>query len=144
MEIILALAITLAIEVNLYMILDYKNLKLFIVVSIINIITNSSMNLILLTTRNDFYYYLILSIFEVSVVFLEALVVTIILKYKYTSSLLFSLIVNVSSFLMGLLINQIVKTNTAVIIAIIVFMVIYFIGFGIFANIAAKEYEKRE
>ena len=144
MEIILALTITLAIEVNLYMILDYKNLKLFIVVSIINIITNSSMNLILLTTRNDFYYYLILSIFEVSVVFLEALVVTIILKYKYTSSLLFSLIVNVSSFLMGLLINQIVKTNTAVIIAIIVFMVIYFIGFGIFANIAAKEYEKRE
>ncbi|MBO4666584.1 MAG: hypothetical protein J5666_00450, partial [Bacilli bacterium] len=82
--------------------------------------------------------------FEVSVVFLEALVVTIILKYKYTSSLLFSLIANVSSFLMGLLINQIVKTNTAVIIAIIVFMVIYFIGFGIFANIAAKEYEKRE
>ena len=144
MEIILALAITLAIEVNLYMILDYKNLKLFIVVSIINIITNSSMNLILLTTRNDFYYYLILSIFEVGVVFLEALVVTIILKYKYTSSLLFSLIANVSSFLMGLLINQIVKTNTAVIIAIIVFMVIYFIGFGIFANIAAKEYEKRE
>ena len=144
MEIILALAITLAIEVNLYMILDYKNLKLFIVVSIINITTNSSMNLILLTTRNDFYYYLILSIFEVSVVFLEALVVTIILKYKYTSSLLFSLIANVSSFLMGLLINQIVKTNTAVIIAIIVFMVIYFIGFGIFANIAAKEYEKRE
>ena len=144
MEIILALTITLAIEVNLYMILDYKNLKLFIVVSIINITTNSSMNLILLTTRNDFYYYLILSIFEVSVVFLEALVVTIILKYKYTSSLLFSLIANVSSFLMGLLINQIVKTNTAVIIAIIVFMVIYFIGFGIFANIAAKEYEKRE
>ena len=144
MEIILALAITLAIEVNLYMILDYKNLKLFIVVSIINITTNSSMNLILLTTRNDFYYYLILSIFEVGVVFLEALVVTIILKYKYTSSLLFSLIANVSSFLMGLLINQIVKTNTAVIIAIIVFMVIYFIGFGIFANIAAKEYEKRE
>ena len=144
MEIILALAITLAIEVNLYMILDYKNLKLFIVVSIINITTNSSMNLILLTTRNDFYYYLILSIFEVSVVFLEALVVTIILKYKYTSSLLFSLIANVSYFLIGLLINQIVKTNTAVIIAIIVFMVIYFIGFGIFANIAAKEYEKRE
>ena len=144
MEIILALAITLAIEVNLYMILDYKNLKLFIVVSIINIITNSSMNLILLTTRNDFYYYLILSIFEVSVVFLEALVVTIILKYKYASSLLFSLIANVSSFLMGLLINQIVKTNTAVIIAIIVFIVIYFVGFGIFANIAAKEYEKRE
>ena len=144
MEIILALAITLAIEVNLYMILDYKNLKLFIVVSIINIITNSSMNLILLTTRGDFYYYLILSIFEVSVVFLEALVVTLILKYKYTSSLLFSFIANTSSFLMGLLINQIVKTNTAMIIAIIIFMVIYFVGFGVFANIAAKEYEKRE
>ena len=144
MEIILALAITLAIEVNLYMILDYKNLKLFIVVSIINIITNSSMNLILLTTRGDFYYYLILSIFEVSVVFLEALVVTLILKYKYTSSLLFSFIANTSSFLVGLLINQIVKTNTAMIIAIIIFMVIYFVGFGVFANIAAKEYEKRE
>ena len=144
MEIILALAITLAIEVNLYMILDYKNLKLFVVVSIINIITNSSMNLILLTTRSDFYYYLILSIFEVSVVFLEALVVTLILKYKYTSSLLFSFIANTSSFLVGLLINQIVKTNTAMIIAIIIFMVIYFVGFGVFANIAAKEYEKRE
>ena len=144
MEIILALAITLAIEVNLYMILDYKNLKLFVVVSIVNIITNSSMNLILLSTRSGFYYYLILSIFEVSVVFLEALVVTLILKYKYTSSLLFSFIANTSSFLVGLLINQIVKTNTAMIIAIIIFMVIYFVGFGVFANIAAKEYEKRE
>ena len=144
MEIILALAITLAIEVNFYMILDYKNLKLFVVVSIINIITNSSMNLILLTTRSDFYYYLILSIFEVSVVFLEALVVTLILKYKYTSSLLFSFIANTSSFLVGLLINQIVKTNTAMIITIIIFIIIYFVGFGVFANIAAKEYEKRE
>ena len=144
MEIILALAITIAIEVNLYMILDYKNLKLFVVVSIINIITNSSMNLILLSTRSDFYYYLILSIFEVSVVFLEALVVTLILKYKYTSSLLFSFIANTSSFLVGLLINQIVKTNTAVIIAIIVFMIIYFAGFIVFTTISAKEYEKRE
>ena len=144
MEIILALAITLAIEVNLYMILDYKNLKLFVVVSIINIITNSSMNLILLTIRSDFYYYLILSIFEVSVVFLEALVVTLILKYKYTSSLLFSFIANTSSFLVGLLINQIVKTNTAMIIAIIIFMVIYFTGFIVFTTISAKEYEKRE
>ena len=144
MEIILALAITLAIEVNLYMILDYKNLKLFVVVSIINIITNSSMNLILLSTRSDFYYYLILSIFEVSVVFLEALVVTLILKYKYTSSLLFSFIANTSSFLIGLLINQIVKTNTAMIIAIIIFMVIYFTGFILFTTISAKEYEKRE
>lgn len=144
MEIILALAITLAIEVNLYMILDYKNLKLFVVVSIINIITNSSMNLILLSTRSDFYYYLILSIFEVSVVFLEALVVTLILKYKYTSSLLFSFIANTSSFLVGLLINQIVKTNTAMIIAIIIFMVIYFTGFVLFTTISAKEYEKRE
>ena len=144
MEIILALAITIAIEVNLYMILDYKNLKLFVVVSIINIITNSSMNLILLSTRSDFYYYLILSIFEVSVVFLEALVVTLILKYKYTSSLLFSFIANTSSFLVGLLINQIVKTNTAVIIAIIVFMIIYFAGFIVFTFISAKEYEKRE
>ena len=144
MEIILALAITIAIEVNLYMILDYKNLKLFVVVSIINIITNSSMNLILLSTRSDFYYYLILSIFEVSVVFLEALVVTLILKYKYTSSLLFSFIANTSSFLVGLLINQIVKTNTAMIIAIIIFMVIYFTGFIVFTTISAKEYEKRE
>ena len=144
MEIILALAITLAIEVNLYMILDYKNLKLFVVVSIINIITNSSMNLILLTIRSDFYYYLILSIFEVGVVFLEALVVTLILKYKYTSSLLFSFIANTSSFLVGLLINQIVKTNTAMIIAIIIFMVIYFTGFIVFTTISAKEYEKRE
>ena len=144
MEIILALAITLAIEVNLYMILDYKNLKLFVVVSIVNIITNSSMNLILLSTRSGFYYYLILSIFEVSVVFLEALVVTLILKYKYTSSLLFSFIANTSSFLVGLLINQIVKTNTAMIIAIIIFMVIYFSGFIVFTFISAKEYEKRE
>lgn len=144
MEIILALAITLAIEVNLYMILDYKNLKLFVVVSIVNIITNSSMNLILLTIRSDFYYYLILSIFEVGVVFLEALVVTLILKYKYTSSLLFSFIANTSSFLVGLLINQIVKTNTAMIIAIIIFMVIYFTGFVLFTTISAKEYEKRE
>lgn len=144
MEIILALAITLAIEVNLFMLLDYKNLKLFLLVTIINIISNVSMNLILLNIPDEIWYYIVLAIYEIGVVFLEAFFVTLFLKYKYTSALLFSFIANLSSFLIGLLINQIVKTQTAVIIAIIVFMVIYFVGFAIFTYISAKEYEKRE
>ena len=144
MEIILALAITLAVEVNLFMLLDYENLKLFILVSIINIISNSSMNLILISVHNEIWYYIVLAIFEVSVVFLEAFFVSLFLKYKYTSALLFSFIANLASFLMGLLINQIVKTQTATIITIIIFMVIYFVGFGIFTYIASQEYEKRE
>ena len=144
MEIILALAITLAIEVNLYMLLDYKNLKLFILVTIINVISNVSMNLILFFIQNETLYYVILSIYEISVVFLEAFFVTLFLKYKYTSSLLFSFMANLASFLMGLLINQLVKTKTAIIITIVAFMVIYFVGFAIFTYISAKEYEKRE
>ena len=144
MEIILALAITLAIEVNLFMLLDYKNLKLFILVTIINIISNVSMNLILLAVPYGIWYYTVLAIYEVGVVFLEAFFVTLLLKYIYTSALLFSLIANFSSFLIGLLINQIVKTQIAMIITTIIFMVIYFVGFAIFTYISAKEYEKRE
>ena len=48
MEIILALAITLAIEANIFILLDYKNFKLFVLVSLINIVSNVSMNLILI------------------------------------------------------------------------------------------------
>ena len=144
MGIILALAITLALEVNLFMILDYKNLKLFIVVSIINIISNVSMNVMLYFIREGIWYYTILIIYEVGVVFLEALFVSLFLKYKYTSTLLFSFIANFASFLMGLLVNQIVSTQMTMIIATIFFMVLYFIGFGIFAYLAAKKYKKGE
>lgn len=144
MELLLALAITLAIEVNLLMILDYKNLKLFILVSIINMATNISMNAILLLMPNDVTYYIVLSCFEVAVVFLEALFVTIFLKYKYTRSLLFSLIANVSSFLVGFVLNQFPLDYTAKLILSISFLVIYFVGFAIFAEIYAREYLKRE
>ena len=144
MEILLALAITLAVEVNLFMLLDYKNLKLFILVSIINIITNITMNVILLLTNNDVTYYIILSLFEVGVIFLEAFFVFLFLKYKYTRCLFFSFIANLSSFLVGLLINQFTLNETTKLILSISFLVIYFIGLTIFSVIASKEYLKRE
>lgn len=142
MEIILALAITLAIETNIFILLDYKNFKLFVLVSLINIASNVSMNLILLLPNNETLYYTILIIYEVGVVFLEAFLVSIILKYKYTSCLLFSFLANLASFLVGVLVNQIAKTQSAMIIATIVFMVLYFIGFTIYTIIFSKEYFK--
>ena len=142
MNIILALAITLAIEANLYMLLDYKNIKLFILVSLINIVSNVSMNILLWFLKSDALYYTILAIYEIGTVFIEALIVNLILKYKYTSALLFSFLANLASFITGLLVNHIVKTNTAMIMSIIIFMVIYYIGFAIFTYFFSKEYFK--
>ena len=144
MEILLALAITLAVEVNLFMLLDYKNLKLFILVSIINIVTNITMNVILLLANNDALYYIILSLFEGGVIFLEAFFVFLFLKYKYTRCLFFSLIANVTSFLVGLLINQFTLNETTKLILSISFLTVYFIGLTIFSIIASNEYLKRE
>ena len=138
MEILLALAITLAVEVNLFMLLDYKNLKLFILVSIINIVTNITMNVILLLANNDALYYIILSLFEGGVIFLEAFFVFLFLKYKYTRCLFFSLIANVTSFLVGLLINQFTLNETTKLILSISFLTVYFIGLTIFSIIASN------
>ena len=102
LSIIFPLAVTLVIETGLYMILKHRVLKLFLVVGIMNLVLNPTMNIILLLCGDtQFKYWLILIIGEVSTTFLESLIVYLFMRFKYLKILLFAVIANLGSFLVG-------------------------------------------
>lgn len=130
MNIVLPLAITLALETGVYMILKHRDLKLFIVVSIMNLILNLSMNIGLYFIKDEMTYWLILSISEVSTVLIESLIVYFFMRIKYLKVLLFAFLANLTSFLVGLLITPIYQTKIAAIVVCSLFFVIYLITFA--------------
>lgn len=130
MEIALALFITLAIEVNIYIFLDRKNIFLWLAATVMNIILNLGMNILLFYIRDAFWYYFILSVYEILTFIIEGFVIYIIFKYKLMKCLLFSLIANISSFLVGFIVNIFNPDDKTIIILMIIFVVIYNIGLG--------------
>lgn len=130
MNIILPLAITLALETGIYMILKHRDIKLLLVVSFLNVVLNMSMNIGLSFIDDKTIYWIVLSISEAVTVILESLVITLIMKFKYLKVLLFSVFANAVSLGVGLLIQPIYQTKTAVIIACGVFLAIYFFTYG--------------
>ena len=128
MEIILALFITLAVEVNIFILLDRKNIFLWLTASIMNVVLNVGMNILLYFIHDNFWYYFTLSIYEVMTTIIEGFIIHFIFKYKLVKCLLVSLIANVSSFLVGFIINLFNPNQIAIIMLMIVFMVIYSIG----------------
>ena len=129
MNFILPLSITLAIETGIYMILKHKNLKLFIVVSILNLILNPLMNVELSYIEEKLIYYLVLSAAEIATILIESLVVYLFIKEKYLKVLLYSLIANAASFLVGFILSftPIYETVKTVYIVTVTFVVIYFL-----------------
>ena len=123
MSIVIALMITLAIEVNIFIFLKRDNIFLWLVASIMNVILNVGMNV--------FWYWFTLSIYEIATLIIEGLIIFLIFKYKFFKCLLVSLIANVTSFLVGLLINQFTLNLWLQITLISVFMVLYLVGFAL-------------
>ena len=130
MSIVIALMITLAIEVNIFIFLKRDNILLWLVASIMNVILNVGMNVLLYFMPTTFWYWFTLSIYEISTLIIEGLIVFLIFKYKFFKCLLVSLIANVASFLVGLLINQFTLNLWLQITLISVFMVLYLVGFA--------------
>ena len=130
MNIILPLAITLALETGIYMILKHRDMKLLLVVSLLNVVLNMSMNIALSFIEDKTFYWIVLSVSEVVTIVIESIVITLIMKFKYLKVLLFSVIANGVSLGVGLLIQPIYQTKTAVIIVCGVFLAIYFFTYG--------------
>ena len=104
-----ALILTLIIELSILFILRFKDYKLYILSSIINIITNLSLNYYLENTifKTLTIYVIVVIILEIAVLFIETLLYMIYFK-KFKKSFLISLLLNASSFLLGLLIYAII------------------------------------
>lgn len=130
MSIVIALMITLAIEVNIFIFLKRDNIFLWLVASIMNVILNVGMNVLLYFMPTTFWYWFTLSVYEISTLIIEGLIIFLIFKYKFFKCLLVSLIANVASFLVGLLINEFTLNLWLQITLISVFMVLYLVGFA--------------
>ncbi len=104
-----ALILTLIIELSILFILRFKDYKLYILSSLINIGTNLSLNYYLENTifKTLTIYVIVVIILEITVLFVEALLYMIYFK-KFKKSFLISLLLNASSFLLGLLIYAII------------------------------------
>lgn len=127
MEILLPLAITLGVETGIYMILKRDNLKLFIVVSIMNMILNVSMNTGLFFVTDSKLYSIILVCSEVATVLIESLIVYLFTKIKYWKTLLFAFLANLASFIVGWLLTFLYKEFVPAVIGCCVFLLIYLV-----------------
>ena len=101
MNILLPLSITLAIETGIYMILKHKDFKLLILVTILNLILNTGMNVGLSYISDTKTHWIVLTACEIATIGIESLVIFLVMKIKYPKVLLFSFIANASSFLIG-------------------------------------------
>ena len=130
--IIVPLLLTLFIETGIYMILKHRDLKLFLVVGIMNLLLNSTMNILLwLFGDTQLKYWLILIVGEVLTTLIESLIVYLFMKFKYLKILLFAFIANVSSFLIGLAIEPIYDNKVVLLITSILCLLGYLISYAV-------------
>lgn len=126
LSIIFPLTVTLVIETGLYMILKHRDLKLFLVVGVMNLVLNTTMNIVLLLCGDtQLKYWIILILGEISTIFIESLIVFLFMKFKYLKVLLFAVIANLGSFLVGLALEPLFGNKTLLIIATIIFLACY-------------------
>ena len=125
LSIIFPLSITLAFETGIYMILKHKDLKLFIVVSVLNVLLNPTMNIGLSFIGDRTLYQIILLICEVATIFIESIVIYLFMKIKYPKVLFFAFIANVLSFLIGTELWYIFQNKIALIIISAILLAVY-------------------
>ena len=130
MNIILPLSITLAFETGIYMILKHRDIKLFIVVSLLNLILNPVMNLTLASIDNKVIYTIVLCSSEIATILIESLVIYLVCKFKFLKVLLFALIANATSFIIGVLVFPLYQTKIAAIIVSSLFFAVYLFTFA--------------
>lgn len=146
MNIILPLSITLAIETRIYTILRHKNLKLFIVVSALNLILNPAMNVGLSYIEDKLIYYLVLSAAEIATIFIESLIVYLFIKEKYLKVLLYAAIANLVSFLIGFVLTftPIYQTRITVIVITTLFLSVYLFTYIVTLLAFIRNYRNRD
>ena len=92
----------------------------------------SAMNIGLSMIRDTMTYWIVLSICEVATVLIEALLIHLIMKFSFKHTLLFALIANAASFLVGFLLTltPVYEIQMAMIILCIVFGLVYLFTYG--------------
>jgi hypothetical protein len=126
LSIVFSLAITLCVETFVYMFLKPRDLKLFLIVSGLNIVLNVTMNVVLIyAIKDQTIYWIILISYELLTTCIEAFVITILMKFRFLAVLLFAFIANLSSFLIGL---GLAPVNDHL-VALIVLIIVFFLGY---------------
>ena len=123
--ILFPLSVTLLIETVIYMFLKWGDIKLFVVASVANIVLNTTMNLILLSITDATAYYIVLISYEIGTTLVEALIITLFMRFKFWKTLIFAVLANGVSYLVGLLLQPVYQTRTTIIVLTIVFLVLY-------------------
>lgn len=125
--ILLPLSITLAIEPIIFSLIRKFNFKIFVVATISNLVLNTLMNAIYTSITNYSFAESFLSFFEFLTLFIEPLIICLVCKEKYGKSLLFSLIANLSSLIVGGTINSMLLSPVIVCILFFSAFIIFFI-----------------
>ena len=104
-----SLIITLIIEISIALILKIKNKKDILNVILVNLFTNPLLNSIIIPI-NIFIGILerniVLIILEILIIFIEGFIYQKVLNYKKINAYLLSLILNFSSYFIGIIINN--------------------------------------
>ena len=112
------------------MILKHRNMKLFIVVSLLNLLLNPAMNIGLSYINDKTIYWIVLSISEVTTTLIESLVIYLVMRFKYLRVLLFAFIANATSFVIGLSLSFLYQTKIAAIIVSSLLFGVYLFTYG--------------
>ena len=146
MQIVFPLFVTLAIETGIYILFRQRSLKLFIFVSILNVILNVSMNIGLSFVNDNKLYWIILSCSEIATTLIEGFALSLIMKEKIKKMLLLSFIANAASFLVGLIFffTPIYQTRITIIIVTIVFGLIYLFNYFIVFTMFVRHYREKD
>ena len=106
----ISLAITIIIECSIGVLFGYRK-KDLINILLVNILTNPLLNSIVVAVN---YYYglmwrnIVLAVLEISVVFIEGMIYQKYLEKRKINGYLLAFILNVSSFFLGMIINEII------------------------------------
>ena len=139
--ILFPLSITLFIETGIYMILKHKDLKLFLIVSLMNMVLNPLMNLLIYIAAYDqASYWAILIIYEIATTIVESLIIYMFMRFKYLKILLLAFIANLASFLIGVAFTNIYQNK----VALIALMLIFFIGYLITYLVVLVSFLKKQ
>ena len=117
------------IETGIYMIIKHRDMKLFIVVSLLNLVLNPLMNVLLSWCIKEEYYWLFLSVFEIFTTLIESLVIWLFIKNKYLRILLFAILANSVSFGVGVALSFAFQTKITIIVLTSLFFAIYLVTY---------------
>lgn len=138
LNIIFALLLTLVIETFIYVFVKPYDIKLFITVTVMNLVLNPLMNLTLLNMASLQQYTVWLTIFECLTVVIEATVLYFIVKIRLPKAFIFAFIANIVSYGIGSRIDLVGRTN---LVGFIIPLILFYFMASIFYLIMCVEKE---